>query len=64
MSDGSYKSPLEIVHVVENLERGGLERMVIDLAGVQRAAGHRCRVICLFQPGALAHDGQQSASFD
>ena len=28
--------------------------MVIDLAGVQRAAGHRCRVICLFQPGALA----------
>jgi len=54
MSDGSHKSPLEIVHVVENLERGGLERMVIDLAGVQRAAGHRCRVICLFQPGALA----------
>lgn len=54
MSDGSYKSPLDIVHVVENLERGGLERMVIDLAGVQRAAGHRCRVICLFQPGALA----------
>lgn len=45
---------LQIVHVVENLERGGLERMVIDLAGVQRAAGHRCRVICLFQPGALA----------
>ncbi len=54
MSDGSYKSPLDIVHVVENLERGGLERMVIDLAGVQRAAEHRCRVICLFQPGALA----------
>ena len=45
---------LQILHVVENLERGGLERMVIDLAGVQRAAGHRCRVICLFQPGALA----------
>lgn len=54
MSDASYKSPLDIVHVVENLERGGLERMVIDLAGVQRAAGHRCRVICLFQSGALA----------
>ncbi len=54
MSGGSLQSPLDIVHVVENLERGGLERMVIDLAGVQRAAGHRCRVICLFQPGALA----------
>lgn len=45
---------LDILHVVENLERGGLERMVIDLAGVQHAAGHRCRAICLFQPGALA----------
>ncbi len=54
MSEGSHKPPLEIIHVVENLERGGLERMVIDLAGVQRAAGHRCRVICLFQSGALA----------
>lgn len=54
MNNGSHKPLLDIVHVVENLERGGLERMVIDLAGVQRAAGHRCRVICLFQPGALA----------
>ncbi len=49
---------INIVHVVENLERGGLERMVIDLAGMQRAAGHRCRVICLFQPGALAGELQ------
>ena len=49
-------SALDILHVVENLERGGLERMVIDLVGVQHAAGHRCRVICLFQPGALASE--------
>lgn len=54
MSDGSLPPPLDIVHVVENLERGGLERMVIDLVGMQRAAGHRSRVICLFRPGALA----------
>ena len=54
MSDTLRPEPLDIVHVVENLERGGLERMVIDLVGVQHAAGHRCRVICLFQPGALA----------
>ena len=47
---------LDIAHVVENLERGGLERMVIDLAIVQQAAGHRCRVACLFEPGALAHE--------
>jgi glycosyltransferase involved in cell wall biosynthesis len=46
--------PLDIVHVVENLERGGLERMVIDLAVAQKTAGHRCRVVCLFEPGALA----------
>lgn len=47
-------APLDIAHVVENLERGGLERMVIDLVMTQRAAGHRCRVACLFEPGALA----------
>lgn len=49
-------SALDIAHVVENLERGGLERMVIDLVGAQHAAGHRCRVACLFEPGALAHE--------
>jgi glycosyltransferase involved in cell wall biosynthesis len=49
---------LDIAHVVENLERGGLERMVIDLVGAQRAAGHRCRVACLFEPGTLAHELQ------
>lgn len=47
---------LDIVHVVENLERGGLERMVIDLALAQQAAGHRPRVACLFAPGALADE--------
>lgn len=47
-------SSLDIAHVVENLERGGLERMVIDLALAQLAAGHRPRVACLFAPGALA----------
>lgn len=47
---------LDIAHVVENLERGGLERMVIDLAIAQRAAGHRPRVACLFAPGALADE--------
>lgn len=56
MSDPSHLGVLEIAHVVENLERGGLERMVIDLVGAQRAAGHRCRVACLYEPGALAHE--------
>ncbi|MGN6153248.1 MAG: glycosyltransferase [Lysobacteraceae bacterium] len=44
----------DIVHVVETLERGGLERMVVDLAGAQRAAGHRSQIVCLYRPGLLA----------
>ena len=46
--------PMDIVHFVENLERGGLERTVIDLIAAQREAGHRCAVVCLFQEGILA----------
>ena len=45
---------MNIVHVVENLNRGGLERMVIDLATMQQRQGHCCRVVCLFEAGALA----------
>lgn len=43
-----------VTHVVENLERGGLERTVIDLARTQAARGLRCQVVCLFQRGVLA----------
>lgn len=45
---------MKIVHFVENLNRGGLERVVIDLARAQHDAGHECRVICLHEPGTLA----------
>jgi len=47
---------MEVIHFVENLERGGLERTVIDLVAAQRDAGHACRVICLFEPGQLAEE--------
>lgn len=47
---------MNITHVVENLNRGGLERVVIDLVKAQRAQGHRCQVICLFETGALADE--------
>jgi glycosyltransferase involved in cell wall biosynthesis len=47
---------MNIVHVVENLNRGGLERMVIDLVSMQQRQGHHCRVVCLFEAGALAHE--------
>ena len=47
---------VRIVHFVENLERGGLERTVIDLIRAQREAGHECSVICLFDRGQLADE--------
>lgn len=45
---------MNISHFVENLNRGGLERAVIDLIRAQLALGHRCQVICLFERGSLA----------
>ena len=45
-----------VIHVVENLNRGGLERVVIDLIHAQRAMGMRCRVVCLFEQGPLAEE--------
>ena len=45
---------MRITHAVENLNRGGLERVVIDLASAQAAAGHDCQVVCLFEAGTLA----------
>lgn len=47
---------MRISHVVDNLNRGGLERVVIDLARAQAAAGHECQVICLFEAGSLARE--------
>lgn len=45
-----------VIHVVENLNRGGLERVVIDLVRAQRVMGMRCRVVCLFDRGPLAEE--------
>lgn len=45
---------MRILHVVESLERGGLERVVISLAVAQRAAGHEVELNCLFKEGLLA----------
>ena len=51
---------MNIVHLVENLNRGGLERVVIDLVHAQQAEGHDCAVICLFEKGSLADELAQS----
>jgi glycosyltransferase involved in cell wall biosynthesis len=45
---------MNILHVVENLNRGGLERVVVELIRAQRNHGHHCRVVCLFEEGVLA----------
>ncbi|HEY2623061.1 MAG TPA: glycosyltransferase [Dyella sp.] len=47
---------MNITHVVENLNRGGLERMVLELVKIQQRQGHRCQVVCLFEPGSQAHE--------
>ena len=47
---------MNISHFVENLNRGGLERAVIDLVRAQMSLGHRCQVICLFERGTLADE--------
>lgn len=38
---------LSIVHVVDSLERGGLERLVVDLAMAQQRAGHAVAVFSI-----------------
>lgn len=49
-------TPLHIAHVVETLERGGLERMVCDLAMEQARAGWQVSVHCVFHRGLLADE--------
>jgi len=51
---------MNILHVVESLERGGLERFVVDLATAQRKTGHNVAVCCLFSTGRL--EGELSAA--
>ncbi|MGA9421323.1 MAG: glycosyltransferase, partial [Rhodanobacteraceae bacterium] len=41
------KPPISVLHVVDSLETGGLERVVADLAVAQRRAGHRVAVFSI-----------------
>lgn len=49
---------MRIVQMVENLDRGGLERMALDLAIGQKAAGHTLSIYCLHDRGALAAEAE------
>lgn len=45
---------MKIVQLVNNLDMGGLERLAVDLAYCQLAAGHVPTVYCLVHPGRIA----------
>lgn len=51
---------LRITHVVESLERGGLERVVVDLCAGLKRAGHEVDIVCLFREGLLAEEARRS----
>lgn len=45
---------MRIVQLVNNLDMGGLERLAVDLAYCQLAAGHVPTIYCLTHPGRIA----------
>lgn len=51
---------LRIVHVVESLDVGGLEHMVVAMAKAQKRQGHDVRIVCLWHTGDLAGQATQA----
>ncbi len=49
---------MNVIHVVESLAIGGLERVVLSLAGWQHARGDNSMIVCLFHEGALAPEAR------
>jgi glycosyltransferase involved in cell wall biosynthesis len=49
---------MRIVQFVNNLDMGGLERLVLDLAQCQLAEGHEPSIYCLTHPGRLAAEAE------
>lgn len=45
---------MRVLHVVDSLDRGGLEHLVCDLASEQLRRGYSVSVYCLHRPGSLA----------
>ena len=68
------KKPLNIVHVVDSLEFGGLERLVLDLTTEQVRRGHKVSVFSILHTAGFLKDieaagvkvfqGDKSKSFD
>lgn len=51
---------MRIVQIVERLEIGGLERMAVDLAIAQKAAGHHPSIYCVTHAGPLAGAAEEA----
>jgi glycosyltransferase involved in cell wall biosynthesis len=60
MSTASSTPRLRIVHVVESLDVGGLEHMVVAMAAEQKRVGHDVRILCLWHTGDLAPKAEQA----
>jgi glycosyltransferase involved in cell wall biosynthesis len=56
------RSPLHIAQGVLSLDVGGLERLVVGLAGVARDRGHRVTVVCVERPGRLAAEAEAAGA--
>jgi glycosyltransferase involved in cell wall biosynthesis len=50
---------MRIVQLVNNLDMGGLERLAVDLAYCQLAAGHEPAIYCLTHPGRIAAEAAE-----
>lgn len=48
------KSAFQIVHVLDSLDLGGQETMVLALSTLQVQSGHSVRIVCLWREGDLA----------
>jgi glycosyltransferase involved in cell wall biosynthesis len=74
MSQAPARQPLGILHVVDSLEFGGLERVVTDLAITQQSHGHRVAVFSintttgfsseLQAAGIPVHQGHKQGTLD
>ena len=47
---------MRIVHLVEDLKRGGMEKLIADIVRGQRAAGHEVAIVCLRGRGETADE--------
>ena len=54
------RQPLRILHVVDSLKRGGLERVVTDLAIAQQRSGCEVHVFSIEEPGGFVDELHES----